>query len=132
MQHYFLPSAAFVCAAAVVQAATPAETCAALCEALEQEVTLLQRVTDTDSAKSVLSDLRRSMRKQSDLFSADDKELWEYIDNTNGAKLPLVELLQRLAGQFTRLEEVNFYDCPELKEQLYDQVLTDMENAKAE
>lgn len=132
MQNIYLPTVALVCAAAAAQAATPAETCAALCEALEQEVTLLQRVTDAASAKEVLSDLRKSMNAQQELFSADDKELWEYIDNTYGVKQPLVELLQRLAGQFTRLEEVKFYDCAELKEQLYDQILTDMENAKAE
>lgn len=128
MQNIFLPTAAFVCAAAAVQAATPAETCAALCAALGQEVELLQQVTDAASAKAVLSDLRKSMEAQQRLFSADDKELWEYIDNTDGAKQPLVELLQRLAGQFTRLEEVKFYDCAELKEQLYDQILTDMAN----
>lgn len=128
MQNFFLPAVACVCAAVAAQAATPAETCAALCEALGQEVALLQRVTDAESAKAVLGDLRKSMAAQRDLFSADDKELWEYIDNTDGAKQPLVELLQRLAAQFSRLEDAKFYNCAELKEQLYDQILTDMEN----
>lgn len=111
-------------------AATPAETCNALCEALKQEVLILQSVKDAPSAQAAVAPLRKSMEAQSDLFSADDKELWQYIDNTEGVKRPLVELLQALAGQFTRLEEVKFYDCAELKNQLYNQILTDMENAK--
>lgn len=127
-----LPIAAVAGVAAVVQAAEPAETCNALCEALKQEVELLKSVKDTESAKDVMRPLRRSMEKQAELFSADDKELWEYMDNTEGAKLPLVELLERLAGQFTRLEEVNFYDCAELKELLYDQILTDAEDLPVE
>lgn len=132
MQPILLPSAAFVCVAAAVQAATPAETCTALCKALEQEVVLLERVTDTGTAKEVLGDLRKSMEAQRNLFSADDKALWEYIDNTDGAKQPLIELLQRLAGQFIRLEDAAFYNCAELKEQLYDQILTDLEDTKEE
>lgn len=132
MQKVLLSSVACICAAVAVQAATPAETCAALREALKQEVELLQSVTDTESAKAVLSDLRKSLKAQKELFCADDKEVWEYMDNTMGAKQPLVELLQRLAGQFTRLEEAKFFNCAELKELLYDQIITDMEEAKAE
>ncbi len=117
---------------AVAQAAAPAETWQSLCDALKQEVELLKSVKDKESAESVLRPLRRSLEKQGDLFSADDSELWEYMDNTEDAKTPLVELLERLAGQFTRLEEVNFYDCDELRELLYEQILTDAENLPVE
>lgn len=130
MQNPLLPLAAFVGAAAVVQAAEPAETCAALTAALQQEVELLEGVTDTASAEKAVSPLRKSMEKQTDLFSADDNALWEYIDNTDGVKPPLVELLQRLSCQFTRMEEVNFFNCDELRALLYDQILTDMEEAQ--
>lgn len=130
MQNPFLPLAAFAGAAAIVQAADPAEICADLSAALQQEVELLEGVTDTATAEKAVAPLRKSLEKQETLFSADDKALWEYIDNTDGVKQPLVELLQRLSRQFTRMEEVNFFNCAELRALLYDQILTDMEEAK--
>ncbi len=130
MQNTLVPLAAFVASAAVVQAAEPAEICAKLCAALQQEVELLEGVKDEATAKDAVSPLRKSMEAQTELFSADDQELWEYIDNTDGVKQPLVELLQRLSCQFTRMEEVNFFNCDELRALLYDQILTDMEEAK--
>lgn len=112
------------CVAPAVWAAdSPEETCTKLREALQQEVELLEGLRSADDVKGMLSDLRRSQKKQTELFGGDDAALWEYISNTDGVKLPLVELLQRLAVQLSRLEDCNFYDNAELKELLYTQVV---------
>lgn len=112
-------------APAALAADSPEQTCAKLREALKQEVELLENLRSADDVKGMLSDLRRSQRKQNDLFGGDDAALWEYISNTDGVKEPLVELLQRLAAQLSRLEDCNYYDNAELKELLYTQIVTE-------
>lgn len=123
----------FACSLALAACIAPAalasdsaeETCLKLREALTQEVELLENLRSADDVKGVLSDLRRSQKKQNDLFGADDTALWEYISNTDGVKQPLVELLQRLAAQLSRLEDCNYYDNAELRELLYTQIVTE-------
>lgn len=112
-------------APAALAADSPEETCAKLRDALQQEVELLENLRSADDVKGMLSDLRRSQKKQNDLFGGDDAALWEYISNTDGVKEPLVELLQRLAAQLSRLEDCNYYDNAELKELLYTQIVTE-------
>lgn len=115
-----------VCIAPAAFAAdSPEATCAKLREALTTEVELLENLRSADDVRGMLSDLRRSQKKQSDLFSADDAALWDYISNTDGVKQPLIELLQRLAAQLSRLEDCNYYDNAELKELLYTQIVTE-------
>lgn len=130
MTHSAFP---FACSLAVAACIAPAalaadsaeETCAKLREALKQEVELLEGLRSADAVSGMLSDLRRSQKTQNELFGGDDAELWEYISNTDGVKQPLVELLQRLAAQLSRLEDCNYYDNAELKEMLYTQVVTE-------
>lgn len=115
-----------VCIAPAAFAAdSPEKTCSKLREALTAEVELLENLRSADDVKGMLSDLRRSQKKQSDLFSADDAALWDYISNTDGEKQTLIELLQRLAAQLSRLEDCNYYDNAELKELLYTQIVTE-------
>lgn len=126
-------TAPFACSVALVACIAPAafaadspeETCAKLREALTTEVELLENLRSAEDVKGMLSDLRRSQKKQHDLFGADDAALWDYISNTDGVKQPLVELLQRLAAQLSRLEDCNYYDNAELKELLYTQIVTE-------
>lgn len=123
----------FACSLAVAACVAPAawaadspeETCAKLREALQEEVELLEGLRSADDVKGMLSDLRRSQQKQTELFCGDDAALWEYISNTDGVKQPLVELLQRLAAQLSRMEDCNYYDNAELKELLYTQIVTE-------
>lgn len=115
-----------VCMApAALAADSPEETCAKLRAALTQEVELLENLRSADDVKGMLSDLRRSQKKQNELFGCDDAALWDYISNTDGVKQPLVELLQRLAAQLSRMEDCNYYDNAELKELLYTQIVTE-------
>lgn len=115
-----------VCVAPALRAAdTPEQTCAKLQDALQEEVVLLESLHSAEEAAGILSELRRSQKKQNELFGADDAALWEYISNTEGVKQPLVELLQRLAAQLSRLEECNYFDNAELKELLYTQIVTE-------
>lgn len=112
-------------APAAYAAESPEETCAKLRAALQTQVELMEGVRSPEDAAKVISDLRKSQKKQEELFGAEDAALWEYISNTDGAKQPLVELLQRMAAQLSRLEDVNYYDNAELKELLYTQVVTE-------
>lgn len=130
MTHAAFPFACSVALAACIAPAafaadSPEATCAKLREALTTEVELLENLRSADDVKGMLSDLRRSQKKQSDLFGADDAALWDYISNTDGVKQPLIELLQRLAAQLSRLEDCNYYDNAELKELLYTQIVTE-------
>lgn len=130
MTHTATPFACSVALAACIAPAalaadSPEQTCAKLRDALQQEVELLEKLQSADDVKGMLSDLRRSQRKQNDLFDGDDAALWEYISNTDGVKEPLVELLQRLAAQLSRLEDCNYYDNAELKDLLYTQIVTE-------
>lgn len=124
-----LLACSFALAACIAPAAhaadSPAEVCTKLNAALTQEVELLEKLRSADDVKGILSDLRRSQKKQSDLFGSDDAALWDYISNTDGVKQPLIELLQRLAAQLSRLEDCNYYDNAELKELLYTQIVTE-------
>lgn len=108
-----------------VAADAPEVTCAKLREALQTQVELMEGVRSAEDAAKAISPLRKSQEKQNELFGADDEALWEYISNTDGVKQPLVELLQRMAVQLSRLEECNYYDNAELKELLYTQVVTE-------
>lgn len=108
-----------------VAADAPEVTCAKLREALQAQVELMEGVRSAEDASKAISPLRKSQEKQNELFGADDEALWEYISNTDGAKQPLVELLQRMAVQLSRLEDCNYYDNAELKELLYTQVVTE-------
>ena len=112
-------------APAAYAADSPEETCAKLRAALQTQVELMEGIRSPEDAAKVISDLRKSQKKQEELFGAEDAALWEYISNTDGAKQPLVELLQRMAAQLSRLEDVNYYDNAELKELLYTQVVTE-------
>lgn len=127
-------SAIFTCSTAVLAACvapaalaadSPEETCAKLRGALQTQVELMEGVRSPEDAAKAVSPLRKCQKKQNELFSADDAALWEYISNTDGAKQPLVELLQRMAAQLSRLEDANYYDNAELKELLYTQVVTE-------
>lgn len=112
-------------APAALAADSPEETCAKLREALQTQVELMEGVRSPEDAAKAVSPLRKCQKKQNELFCADDAALWEYISNTDGAKQPLVELLQRMAAQLSRLEDANYYDNAELKELLYTQVVTE-------
>ncbi|MCQ2364832.1 MAG: hypothetical protein MJ051_04700 [Akkermansia sp.] len=112
-------------APAALAADSPEETCAKLRAALQTQVELMEGVRSPEDAAKAVSPLRKCQKAQDELFGAEDAALWEYISNTDGAKQPLVELLQRMAAQLSRLEDVNYYDNAELKELLYTQVVTE-------
>lgn len=117
----------FACVSAVAPAAdSPEQICADLTAALRNEVEILEAVRSSEQASAAVSPLRKSLAQQGELFQADNAELWEHISNTQGnAQQTLIELLQRLSRQFTRLEDCNFYDCDALREALAPQIVTE-------
>lgn len=110
-----------VCSAAVA-AETPQQACCALEEALCRETALLAGVTDASSAAAVLPELRACLQGLAAMRGADEDALWNYIDNTPGVKTRLAEAVQRLAIQFQRLEQAEFYRCTELADALAPQL----------
>ncbi len=127
MQHLkqlcpLLSLAALVVAPAAV--ASPEAACQQLRAALERELAILRSVQDSSSAAAALPQLQAVLRELAEMdrsYEA-EKALWEYIDNTTGVKLPLVELLQSLAIEFTRLEDAAFFGHEGLRAQLAPQL----------
>lgn len=107
--------------------AAETEPMAAVCDqllgALEQETASLTRMQTSDDVPAALEELRASLQKLEELLAVDAKELWTYIDNTTGAKQPLVDELERLALQFARVQKAEFFNNAELKSLLAPQVL---------
>ncbi len=94
-----------------------------LLKGLQEEVRLLSSITDTATAQAAVEPLKANgatLAQRVDGVS--DKALWNYIDNTHDNKLPLIEMIQRLSAQFTRLQKANFYGCYELQDALRPQL----------
>lgn len=100
-----------------------AAVCDQLLAALEQETASLTKMQAADDVPAALEELRASLQKLEALMAVDAKELWTYIDNTTGAKQPLVDELERLALQFARVQKAEFFNNAELKSLLAPQVL---------
>ena len=100
-----------------------AAVCDQLLAALEQETASLTKMQAADDVPAALEELCDSLQKLEALMAVDAKELWTYIDNTTGAKQPLVDELERLALQFARVQKAAFFNNEELKSLLAPQVL---------
>lgn len=111
-----------------------ADACKRLKAALEQEVAALESIKEPGDAAGAVEAVRASLLAQEDLFAVSEKELWLYIDNTEGVKQPLVDLLERLALQFARLEDSSYFGNEELRALLGVQIESDpaVEHAKRE
>ncbi|MDO4221087.1 MAG: hypothetical protein Q4C88_03060 [Akkermansia sp.] len=112
-----------VCAPALA-AGAPQQACAALEQALAEENALLAGVTDAASAAAAVPQLHACLEKLASMRGEGENELWSYIDNTPDVKTRLVEVLERLAAQFRRLEQAEFYRCAELQSALAPQLHT--------
>ncbi len=128
MQHmkpflFLIPLAAMVTTAT---AETSAEVAARrLSDALTREIATLTAVNDAESAAAAVPKLQALLDELAamDRSYEAEKALWAYIDNTEGVKRPFIELIQRLATQFTRLEVAEFYGNGELRSMLSPQVI---------
>ncbi len=127
MQH-IIPCLSLFSLAALV-ATAPAEASAeAACEqlraALGRELAAVESVQDAASAAAALPQLKAVLDELAlmDRSHEAEKALWEYIDNTPGVKVPLIELLHRLTIEFTRLELASFFGCAQLGELLAPQL----------
>lgn len=100
-----------------------AAVCDQLMAALEQETASLQKMESADDVAGALDELRASLQKLQELMAVDAAALWVYIDNTAGAKQPLVDELERLALQFARLQKAEFFENEELRSLLAPQLL---------
>lgn len=108
-----------------------AEACSRLVAALGQETAALQKMQTAADVSGALEDLRASLAALEALFEVDEKELWMYIDNTEGAKQPIVDELERLAVQFIRVSREKFFGNAELRNLLAPQVLNTPQKPRA-
>ncbi len=121
MQRTILSMLGVSCAVLGAQAAEEvgfADVCNKLEAALEQQVDALASVSDAASAAASIPAIQKSLAAQKSLFGVNERELWNYIDHTEGVKTPLMRVLQRLAAQVDRLKKANFYGNMELKKLL--------------
>lgn len=96
--------------------------CERLVEALEQEVEALESIKEPSDAAACVDKLRSSLQALEDLFAEDEKLLWQYIDNTSGAKQPIIDVLEQLALQFARVEQARYFGNEELRRLLAPQI----------
>ena len=133
----FKPFAAlFLAASAVYASAEPVvEAYETLLASLEQEVVALEKVQQAADAPGAVASVQAALNTQRQLRDTlrgdGEKELWVYIDNTADAKQPLVDVMVRLAVQFKRMAENNFFDNGELRELLSPQIVPDAMSEKA-
>ncbi len=102
----------------------PEAACEQLRSLLTRELGILQSVQDAASASAAVAPLAEALSalEQMDRSYEAEKALWTYIDNTAGVKQPLIELLQLLTIEFSRLQKASFYGCGELEAQLTPQL----------
>lgn len=98
--------------------------CERLVAALSDEVAALESVNSAADAPAGAEKLRASLKKLEALFEVDEMLLWQYIDNTPGAKQPIVDVLELLAVQFGRMEKNQFFGNDELRRLLAPQVIS--------
>lgn len=115
--------------------AAEANPMAAVCErlvaALGQETAALTRMQSEADVDAALDDLRASLDALKEQLAVDQKELWLYIDNTEGVKQPIIDELERLALQFARVQQAGFFNNAQLRELLAPQLITDPEAQRA-
>lgn len=135
MNRYLLPSL-FAATALYAQASEPmADACDRLLSALEIEVEALEQIQQPQDVAEALGELHDAVKTLEALTaSVDSAELWLYIENTEGVKQPLVDILSQLALQMARMENAAYFNHAELKELLAPQTeeTPEMQNAKLE
>ena len=123
-RYLLVGTAVCLCAPALAQENSPAARCTALTAALQQQLDSLVSVRDTATARAALQPLQATLGTLAamDTAAEAEKALWTYIDNSAEAKARLVEILQRTAAEFTRLEKADFFGCAELADLLRPQL----------
>lgn len=130
--HKFLLPVFFASTVLYAAEADPmAEACNRLYQSIEQLVESLESVQDASDASAAVPGVRDAVNTQQELLSTDAAELWRYIDNTPNAKQPLVDMLERLAVQFARLESTDYWGSAELREMLSPQLVEDVSHKPA-
>ena len=92
-------------------------------QGLKQELEILSAISDTATAQAAVEPLQNTLALLAErVEDVSDKDLWYYIENTSGLKLPLVEFVQLLSVEFTRLEKAKFFGCDDLRETMLPQL----------
>lgn len=90
---------------------------------LERQLELLAAIDATSSAAAAVAPLRENLQRMAELrdrVRADALRL--YLDNTPETKTPFIELLQKTAVEFKRLDDADCYGCTELSSLLAPQM----------
>lgn len=131
MHRFLLP--VFFASSALYAAETDpmASVYESLLRALNQEAVALEKIGEPADAAGVVEEVKAALSAQKQLLAVDARELWRYIDNTEGKKQPLIDVLARLALQFGRMEKTNYFQNADLKALLSAQIEENAEAAKA-
>ncbi len=101
------------------QAQDAVKMCRELQQGLNTQVRILGSITDANTAQAALGPLTASMQTLSRMKAGtNEAELWIYLDNTPGVKLPIIVVLENLMVQLQRLEKANFFGNPRLRDLL--------------
>lgn len=113
-------STLLLCTPAICADSAPEQdTYRKLCDGLREEVRLLSGIRDEATAQAAVEPLSRVIRELAALNdTADERELWRYIDNTPDIKQVLTEQIELLFVQYQRLEAAECYHCAPLQELL--------------
>lgn len=101
------------------QSQATAEACRKLQEGLGRQVRILSGISDAETAHAALVPLSESMQYLRKMKGdTNNAELWRYLDNTPGVKLPIITILEDMMVQLQRLEKAHFYGNEELRRML--------------
>lgn len=90
-----------------------------LLDGLRTEVRILSSITDADSAHTALPELKKTMQALEALNNeVEEKQLWNYLENTTDVKQPLLDELERLFGELQRIEKARYFGSKQLMQQL--------------
>lgn len=131
MHRFLLPVFFASCVLYAAETNPMASVYESLLNSLTQETEALEKIEEAADVAGVVGEVRAALAAQKELLAVDARELWLYIDNTEGKKQPLIDVLERLALQFGRLEKTNYFESADLKALLSAQIEENPEAAKA-
>ncbi len=122
MHRFLLPLLLVTAPVYAAEASPVVDAYQRMLQALEQKTEALESIKQAEDAQKAVEPVREALQKLQALFAVDEKELFNYIDNTAGIKQPLIDIMQRMALQFSRLEQNAYYNNAQLRELLAPQI----------
>ena len=112
-------STLLLCVPGIVCATTEQSVYQQLLDGLQAQNRILSTITDKETARVALPELKQTMATLKALNSqVDENDFWNYLENTPDVKQPLLDEMETLFGELQRLEKANFFGSQPLRNQL--------------